>query len=146
MPDIKKINEFIKKFGETVVNEQKKQLSKTDSIATGKLINSVNYRFTSTIQKIVIDFVSVDYGKYVDEGRKPGSFPPISKIKEWCRVKGLPENAAINISKKIYKFGIKPKPWIKKPFDKNRQEFNVELIKLYEKEIINDVKNAIKPK
>lgn len=146
MPELKTINNFIKKFGLDVVQSQKRELQNKQSFATGRLLNSVNYRFRASLEKIIVEFVSLDYGKFVDEGRKPGSYPPISKLKEWCRVKGLPEKSAFPIAKNIYKFGIKPKPWINKPFDKNRQNFNVELIKIYEKAIFNDVKNSFKDK
>lgn len=144
MPDKLQIQSFIQKFGQDVVNAQKQELQKKNSVATSRLLNSVNYRFKASIEKIIIEFVSEDYGKFVDEGRKPGKFPPLNKIKAWTKVKGIPEKAAFPIAKKIWRFGIKPKPFIQKPFDRNRQGFVVELIKLYSKEIISDVKSAFK--
>jgi hypothetical protein len=143
---ISKINNFIKKFGLSVITAQKNELQKKKGTATSKLLNSINYRFKASVEKIVVEFISEDYGKYVDEGRKPGKYVPVSKLKEWTKAKGIPESAVFPINRKIFKFGIKPRPWISKPFDKNRQDFNVELINLYSKEIINDVKKTFADK
>lgn len=49
-----------------------------------------------------------DYAKYVELGRPPGKFPPISEIEVWCMTLGIPTEAAIKIAWKIYKKGIAP--------------------------------------
>jgi hypothetical protein len=145
MISINKINTIIEKFGLNVVNSMKQELQKKKGNNTGRLLNSINFKFKASIDKILIQFVSEDYGKYVDEGRKPGKYPPISKIKEWTKSKGLPEKAAFPIAKNIFKFGIKQKPFLGVPLKKNRQDFVVGLIGIFEKEIIADVKKTLKP-
>mgnify|MGYP000356006150 FL=1 len=145
---LQKQNQLVQKFGLDYVNKQKDLLKKKGGFNTGRLLNSINYRFKVSLAQILVEFVSEDYGKFVDEGRKPGSYPPISKIKEWTKSKGLPEKSAFPIAKNIFLFGIKPKPWINagKSFEKLRGEFIPELIKIYSKEVITDVKNTFKNK
>ena len=47
---------------------------------------------------------------HVDFGRRPNQKPPpISEIKEWCRIRGIPENKAYIISKNIGKNGTPPR-------------------------------------
>jgi hypothetical protein len=47
------------------------------------------------------------YGKFVDEGRRPGKMPPVKDIMEWTRLKGIPESAAYPIARKIGEKGTK---------------------------------------
>ena len=77
-------------------------------VATGSLINSINYKLRDTATGIQFELYANDYLKYVDKGRKPGSYPPIASLLRWARVKGLPQGAAYGTQKNIYKFGIKP--------------------------------------
>lgn len=62
------------------------------------------------------------YGLVIDKGRKPNSdrstWPPLEPIKEWCKLKGIPEEAAVPIRNSIGSKGIKsfPKPWVDKVF------------------------------
>lgn len=144
MPDKQQLEQFIKKFGLEVINNQKKALQKNDSVSTSNLLNSISFNYKVSVEGVIFKFISDDYGQYVDKGRKAGSFPPISKLKEWTKRKGLPEQAAFPIAKKIYKFGIKPKPFLMVGFDKNKTEFLVNLIKLYDNEIKSSVKDTFK--
>lgn len=105
---IKGFNKFSKEFIGDIASE----LARLDKKATGKLIDSLSWEVKDFISQIKIDFFYEDYGKWVELGRKPGKFPPISKIKEWCKTKGIEEKAAYPISYKIYKFGIKPTPFV----------------------------------
>ena len=47
---------------------------------------------------------------HVDFGRRPNQKPPpISEIKEWCRIRGIPENKAYVIARDIGKNGTPPR-------------------------------------
>jgi hypothetical protein len=83
-------------------------------VATGSLVNSINYRLRETATGIQIQLLSNDYLKYVDQGRRPGTYPPIKAIQRWASVKGIPKEAAWAIRQNIFKFGIKPTNVIKK--------------------------------
>ena len=77
-------------------------------VASGSLINSINYRLQDTANGIQVQLLANDYLTYVDKGRQKGSYPPIQAIKRWVEIKGIPQEAAWAIRTNIYKFGIKP--------------------------------------
>lgn len=142
--EYKDIDILINKFGSEVIEAMKKELQTNGDVATGQLLNSLKVEISSDIKQTIIKFLSVDYANYVEFGRKAGTYPPISKIKEWTKVKGLPEGAAFPIARKIYKFGIKPKPFIFKNFNDKKAAFINELANLYAKDISKDIINTFK--
>jgi hypothetical protein len=81
-------------------------------VASGSLINSINYRLQDTANGINVILLANDYLKYVDEGRRPStnpdSKPPIQAIQRWASIKGIPQEAAWAIRNNIWRFGIKP--------------------------------------
>jgi hypothetical protein len=77
-------------------------------VATGTLVKSINYKLQPLATGIQVQLISEDYLKYVDKGRRPGTYPPIQAIKKWAAVKGIPQGAAWAIRQNIFKFGIKP--------------------------------------
>lgn len=60
----------------------------------------------------VVTLLVNDYIDYIENGRKPGSFPPPHAIAEWCQKKGLPsDNSTVFlICRSIYEKGIAPRP------------------------------------
>ena len=77
-------------------------------VASGRLINSIDYRLRETAQGIQFQLLAENYLEYVDKGRKPGTYPRIAPLLRWARVKGLPQGVAYAAQKNIFKFGIKP--------------------------------------
>jgi hypothetical protein len=101
-------------------------LQENNKIATGYLISSIIYSVVIKGDNVEVEFANAEYGKYVDEGRLPGKFPPLDAIKEWCQVKGIPESAAFPIAKSIAENGIPPVQFLDVPF--NNADKLVELI------------------
>ena len=144
--DKKLANEFGKDYVKIMVALLKgnKPFAK---VASGSLINSINYRLQDTANGIQFQLLANDYIKYVDKGRRPGTYPPINAIKQWARIKGLPKEAAWAIRTNIFKFGIKPTNIINKTLrvietsrDANRkyEERMVDnLVKILEKNWVN---------
>ncbi len=97
-----------RRFGDEYVKELIKALRALKKDASGRLIKSIDYRLTETAYELNFFINAEDYLTYVDEGRKPGSYPPIKAIARWATIKGMDKNAAFPIANKIYKFGIKP--------------------------------------
>lgn len=62
---------------------------KTPPIASGNLINNIDVfwkdGFESGVPQLVVEMPS--YWYWVDEGRKPGRYPPLSAIDRWSVVK-----------------------------------------------------------
>jgi hypothetical protein len=108
-------------FGKEYIEEMGDILKKKDKIATRELIESIDTKILKTGfgTSYTLKIIAAKHLKYVDEGRRAGGkAPPIAPIKEWARVKGLPEGLAFPIAKKIGEEGIKPTHVIKKALDK----------------------------
>jgi hypothetical protein len=111
--DTKLANEFGKDYVKILVGLLKGN-KPYPKVASGSLINSINYRLQDTAQGINVILLANDYLKYVDQGRRPGTYPPIQAIQRWVAIKGIPKQAAWAIRTNIYKFGIKPTNVIRK--------------------------------
>lgn len=69
-------------------NFYKQSLKKNNRMASGRLLNSVNYITEINGNKYEIFLTLEDYWKYVEEDTPP-HFPPLDKIKDWIRVKPI---------------------------------------------------------
>lgn len=61
----------------------KQKLIDDDKFATGNLINSIETEIAINGTTINVVLNVLDYFQWVENGRKPGKFPPIAKIKQW---------------------------------------------------------------
>lgn len=134
--DTKLANEFGKDYVKIMVALLKGNRP-YPKVATGSLINSINYRLQETAQGINIVLLANDYLQYVDQGRKPGTYPPIQAIKRWVTIKGIPKEAAWAIRKNIFKFGIKPTNVIRKT--KNIIETSRDANRKYEQRMVDNI-------
>jgi len=92
--------------------------------ASGKLIESFKFVIEQQEGNDVIVINAEPYYTFVDKGvsgtiRKYNTpysyrqFPPrIDAIRNWVRIKGLPDEAVFPIRQKIFRFGIKPTNFI----------------------------------
>ena len=108
-------------LGEKVTDTMIDTLISKGKLATGQLVQGIQH--TESYDQQANDFVSTikipGYGRYVNEGRRPGSkMPPIQPILEWIRVRRIrtPQytqpQLAWAIAKSIQKKGIRPTPFI----------------------------------
>ena len=76
-------------YGKEVRNLYQLNLIHNDRIASGNLLNSVEFdlEVNGRMFNVCLDWGDVDYWKYIEEGRNPGKFPPTNKILEWIRIK-----------------------------------------------------------
>lgn len=105
-------------YGQAVKDLYQKRLIADDKRATGNLIDSVQCKIAYQGINFVVFLELADYWRYVEDGRKPGRFPPVDKILEWVKIKPvlpvpmengeLPteEQLAFLISRKIANEGI----------------------------------------
>jgi len=114
--------------------------------ATGRLIRSLQFKtYKDDNGNTVIQLISAksdngfEYLKVVDAGRKPGKYAPISALKKWAKVKGIPENAAYAINKKIFREGIKATFVINKSIEQLFSTNNEDLFRNIEEEIVSDL-------
>lgn len=85
----------------------------TDTIKSNVVVNNQGYEVTLSLQ---------EYWKNIEEGRAPGTFPPVGAILNWISVKPIiprpddygkiptPEQLSFLIGRKIKEEGIKPFP------------------------------------
>lgn len=136
----KDINKLMKKYGDNFISIITKDLLSLGKKSSGKLIRSLQADLKLIGETISIAIKSEDYLIFVDQGRKPGSYPPINKIEEWCRLKNIPTASAFPIARNIYKKGIKPtnviSKSIKKWTTKTVKDMEKELTPIIEKELI----------
>jgi len=135
----KEYQAILKKYGNNFVSIIAKELLKSGKNASGKLIKSLKAELKPVAETINIVIKSEDYLKYVDEGRKPGSYPPISALSKWVRIKNIPQSAVFAIAKNIFKFGIKPTNVISKATN----IFTSKELKPMEKEISDFVEREV---
>jgi hypothetical protein len=110
-------------------------------VASGSLVNSINYRLQDTANGINVILLANDYLKWVDRGRKPGTYPPIQAIQRWVAIKGIPKEAAWAIRTNIFKFGIKPTRVIAKT--RFELETNRKYAQKYERAIVDTLTKNI---
>jgi hypothetical protein len=134
--DTKLANEFGKDYVKILV-AQLKGNKPYPKVASGSLINSINYRLQDTANGINVILLANDYLKYVDEGRKPGTYPPIKEIQRWAQIKGIPQEAAWAIRRNIYKFGIKPTRVLSKT--KRAIEVSRNTNRIYEQRMVDNI-------
>lgn len=97
----------------------------------GELVHSstANITLNGTTYSIVLNLP--DYWKYVEEGRRPGKFPPPDAIKKWITVKGilpreingrLPSENQLSflIGKKISNKGLQGEPLLADAIQKSK--------------------------
>lgn len=140
-----RIDELLNKYGEELTAEMRTRLQGHDKVASGTLLNSIGYEVKETAPGVSeLAIFMADYGIYVDKGRKPGKMPPVSKIREWCKVKGIPEKAAFPIARNIGRFGIAPTNFFTIPITRRAAQFQEKIAKLTAEFAAQDIKEAFK--
>lgn len=122
MIEFKNVRNVLNDFGKLLVDEYKDSLTLNDVNASNKLYNSISHIVVNGDSSFEVRLELEHYYKYIEEGRKPGKFPPISAIEKWIEIKPvlprpmnngkLPTNQqlAFLIARKIAIEGIEPKP------------------------------------
>jgi hypothetical protein len=131
-------------YGEDMILRMQEELVQNGSLASGMLYNSLSYEVREIANEIILSFNAEDYAKYVENGRKPGKFPPIDKIKQWTVYKGIPKEAAWPIAVNIFKFGIEPRPFIKPVIEDYRTLIIQDLLKVIKSELLNTYTNELR--
>ena len=133
-----------------VRNLYQDKLISEDKIASGDLLNNVNYLIEKDDRQIEVSLRLEDYWKYVEYGRNPGKFPPVDKIKEWIDVKPIlpdnrngklptPDQLAFLIGRKIAEEGIEAT----NALQDSVKEVNNRFEKRIEDAITQDVSNMV---
>lgn len=106
-------------FAQELRNRYQDNLIRDGKIATGNLLNTMEYKVQYDDRAIWVELHLEEYYKWVENGRGPGKFPPPDKILEWIRIKPIipddrggrlptEQQLAFLIGRKIAEQGIEP--------------------------------------
>lgn len=118
---IKIVSDILYKHGEKIAEETQALIKSKKKTVTGALYDSVTFQVETQGKVVSLSLNMLEYGQFVNDGRKAGTFPNVGAIREWVRIKGitmkpkskLPRDKEIKtlaylIGRKIKKVGIKP--------------------------------------
>lgn len=159
--DVKNTEIAFKKFGKNVLHRARFYLErrkKNTSVKT--LSNSLSFKVkVYPSGGLEMDFSAVDYFKYVEEGRRPGSMPPSSAIAKWIKEKPIKirnskgqyaqktdanvNSAAFGIAMHIKTYGIEPSYFFRDAFKMHHKRLAPEIIEAYGKDAAKMIKSIV---
>ena len=114
--NLNNVMETLELYAQEVRNAYQDNLIRNDRIATGDLLNSVEYQVQFNGVAYEVQLKLEEYWKYVEEDTKP-HWPPVNKILEWISAKPVipkpddrgkiptPKQLAFLIGRKISRVG-----------------------------------------
>lgn len=129
MIEFQNLRAALELFAEEFINTYQDELLDADANATGDLFNTITSNIVINDSEFVVSLNIQEYWKYIEYGRKPGKWPPVSAIRKWIEVKPVIPRAyngkvptldqlAFMIGRKIYRDGIAPRPLLQNTKDK----------------------------
>ena len=95
---------------EVVRKGARRNIRNIDAYATGTMYESIEVTHSPGGLVFAVGSTA-KYAPYVEFGARP-HFPPLDAIREWCRVKGIPESAAYPIARAIARRGLPERPFL----------------------------------
>lgn len=132
-------DENYREYGNDYVKILTKLLVSAGKQSSGKLIKSLSSKIQDDARQVNIILEGENYLEYVDKGRKPGNYPPISALQKWAKLNGIKQESVFPIAKKIFKFGIKPTNII----DKSIRQYENIIIPKIEEDVADNVENKV---
>lgn len=127
--DLPHVQAVMEEMAIAIRNEYQDNLIRNDRIASGDLLNNIEYEITRGDFTYTIYVKMKDYWYYVENGRKAGKMPPIDNILNWIRVKPVlprpnakgklptPQQLAFLIARKIGEEGTQGTQDLRKATD-----------------------------
>ena len=120
------LRRVLQEYGEYFIQSARDDLQANKTNASNLLTDTMRSIVQIYDDHFEVDIELQDYWYYVDNGRRPGKFPPPNKIKEWIKIKPVMPYADKNgrvptvdqltflIGRKIATEGTDPQPFFKK--------------------------------
>lgn len=127
--DLPHVQAVMEEMAIAIRNEYQDNLIRNDRIASGDLLNNIEYEVTRGDFTYTIYVKMKDYWYYVENGRKAGKMPPIDNILRWITVKPVlprpnakgklptPQQLAFLIARKIGEEGTEGTQDLRKATD-----------------------------
>ena len=157
---------LLEDLGKRVVKMARRNLTTNkpySKIASGELHKSLGFELKFEKGEPVFDWVGMHYGKFVNEGRKPGSMPPPSALDKWVIRKGLAprtqsgkfkgrsistvgfrKSITFLIAQKIKKYGIKPTNFFTNAFNSVYKNMPEKFTEAFGEDMLNIMETAFK--
>ena len=81
--------EVLNKYGQRVIDLYRSNLKNNGHNATGNLASTATFTVETSSGDIGVTIHLEDYYRYVEEGRRPGKFPPVDAILSWIEAKNI---------------------------------------------------------
>ena len=127
--DLPHVQAVMEEMAIAIRNEYQDNLIRNDRIASGDLLNNIEYEVTRGDFTYTIYVKMKDYWFYVENGRKAGKWPPIDNILNWIKIKPVlprpnaegklptPQQLAFLIARKIGEEGTEGTQDLRKATD-----------------------------
>ena len=127
--DLPHVQAVMEEMAIAIRNEYQDNLIRNDRIASGDLLNNIEYELTRGDFTYTIYVKMKDYWYYVENGRKAGKWPPIQNILDWIKIKPVlprpnaegklptPQQLAFLIARKIGEEGTQGTQDLRKATD-----------------------------
>lgn len=127
--DLPHVQAVMEEMAIAIRNEYQDNLIRNDRIASGDLLNNIEYEVTRGDFTYTIYVKIKDYWYYVENGRKAGKWPPIDNILNWIKIKPVlprpnaegklptPQQLAFLIARKIGEEGTEGTQDLRKATD-----------------------------
>ena len=151
MEDIKwtRLTEVLNEFADAFIQNARNNLEANQSNASYNLYNSFEKVIEVGEDYFKVSISLADYWQYVENGRGPGKFPPVDKIKEWIEVKPVNptplsngktpsvEQLSFLISRKIANEGTEGKPFFEPAKEQTIREFEDKINQAIDEDVSN---------
>ena len=151
MEDIKwtRLTEVLNEFADAFIQNARNNLEANQSNASYNLYNSFEKVIEVGEDYFKVSISLADYWQYLENGRGPGKFPPVDKIKEWIEVKPVNptplsngktpsvEQLSFLISRKIANEGTEGKPFFEPAKEQTIREFEDKINQAVDEDVSN---------
>ena len=151
MEDIKwtRLTEVLNEFADAFIQNARNNLDANQSNASYNLYNSFEKVIEVGEDYFKVSISLADYWQFLENGRGPGKFPPVDKIKEWIEVKPVNptplsngktpsvEQLSFLISRKIANEGTEGKPFFEPAKEQTIREFEDKINQAIDEDVSN---------
>ena len=151
MEDIKwtRLTEVLNEFADAFIQNARNNLEANKSNASYNLYNSFEKVIEVGEDYFKVSISLADYWQFLENGRGPGKFPPVDKIKEWIEVKPVNptplsngktpsvEQLSFLIGRKIAYEGTEAQPFFEPAKEQTIREFEDKINEAIEEDVSN---------
>ena len=151
MEDIKwtRLTEVLNEFADAFIQNARNNLEANQSNASYNLYNSFEKVIEVGEDYFKVSISLADYWQFLENGRGPGKFPPVDKIKEWIEVKPVNptplsngktpsvEQLSFLISRKIANEGTEGKPFFEPAKEQTIRDFEDKINQAIDEDVSN---------